>query len=93
MLLHEQGVQRTTLAEVAEHADVPAGNVYYYFKTKDELVAAVIDGYVQQARQLLKSLDVTAPRKPASRRSSAPGRRSTTTWPATGARSAASAPN
>ena len=39
-LLHEQGVQRTTLAEVAERAQVPPGNVYYYFKTKDELVAA-----------------------------------------------------
>ena len=56
-LLHEQGVQRTTLAEVAERAGIPAGNVYYYFKTKDELVAAVVDGYVQQARELLKSLE------------------------------------
>lgn len=25
-LLHRQGVQRTTLAEIAEHADVPVGN-------------------------------------------------------------------
>ena len=56
-LVHEQGVQRTTLAEVAERADIPAGNVYYYFKTKDELVAAVIDGYVQQARELLNGLE------------------------------------
>ncbi len=42
-LLHNQGVQRTTLAQIAEHADVPPGNVYYYFKTFDELVDAVID--------------------------------------------------
>lgn len=56
-LVHEQGVQRTTLAEVAERADIPAGNVYYYFKTKDELLAAVIDGYVQQARLLLEGLE------------------------------------
>ena len=56
-LVHEQGVQRTTLAEVAERADIPAGNVYYYFKTKDELVAAVIDSYVQQARGLLEGLE------------------------------------
>jgi AcrR family transcriptional regulator len=43
--LHEQGVERTTLALVAEAADVPVGNVYYYFKTKDDLVSAVLDDY------------------------------------------------
>lgn len=29
VLFHEQGVHRTTLAEVAERAHVPVGNVYY----------------------------------------------------------------
>ncbi|MGI8665042.1 MAG: TetR/AcrR family transcriptional regulator [Jatrophihabitans sp.] len=43
--LHEQGVERTTLALVAAAAEVPVGNVYYYFKTKDELVLAVLDNY------------------------------------------------
>jgi AcrR family transcriptional regulator len=43
--LHEQGVERTTLALVAAAADVPVGNVYYYFKTKDDLVSAVLDAY------------------------------------------------
>ena len=56
-LVHEQGVQRTTLAEVAQRADVPAGNVYYYFKTKDDLVGAVVDGYLRQARELLAGLE------------------------------------
>jgi TetR/AcrR family transcriptional regulator, transcriptional repressor for nem operon len=41
-LLHEQGFQRTTLAHVATRADVPLGNLYYYFKTKDALAEAVI---------------------------------------------------
>ncbi|MBO0730160.1 MAG: helix-turn-helix transcriptional regulator, partial [Acidimicrobiaceae bacterium] len=35
---HRQGVEKTTLADIAEAADVPVGNVYYYFKTKDDLV-------------------------------------------------------
>jgi TetR/AcrR family transcriptional regulator, transcriptional repressor for nem operon len=43
--LHEQGVERTTLAHIAAAADVPLGNVYYYFKTKDDLIAAVLDAY------------------------------------------------
>jgi TetR/AcrR family transcriptional regulator, transcriptional repressor for nem operon len=54
-LFHEQGVHRTTLAEVAEHADVPVGNVYYYFKSKDELIGAVLDGYQAQAATLIQT--------------------------------------
>src|ERR1041384_7819240 len=56
-LLHAQGVQRTTLAQIAEAADVPPGNVYYYFKTRDELVQAVIDGQLEQVRALLTRLE------------------------------------
>jgi TetR/AcrR family transcriptional regulator, transcriptional repressor for nem operon len=56
-LFHEQGVRPTTIAEIAQRADVPLGNVYYYFKTKDELVAAVIDRYKEQAELLIRSLE------------------------------------
>jgi AcrR family transcriptional regulator len=56
-LLHRQGVQRTTLAEIAQAADVPPGNVYYYFKTRDELVQAVIESQVQEVQALLARLD------------------------------------
>ncbi|MFI6939565.1 TetR/AcrR family transcriptional regulator [Streptomyces sp. NPDC050418] len=41
-ILHEKGVERTTLADIARAADVPVGNVYYYFKTKDDLVRAAL---------------------------------------------------
>jgi TetR/AcrR family transcriptional repressor of nem operon len=50
--LHEQGVARTTLALVAAAADVPVGNVYYYFKTKDDLVSAVLDAYTSDYQML-----------------------------------------
>ncbi len=46
-LLHQQGIERTTLADIAKAADVPAGNVYYYFKTKDEVIAAVIEAHTR----------------------------------------------
>jgi len=55
-LLHRQGVQRTTIAEIAEAADVPPGNVYYYFKTRDEIVHAVIEAQMQEVDALLGSL-------------------------------------
>ena len=57
VLFHEQGVHRTTLAEVAERANVPLGNVYYYFKTKDELVGAVLTWYQAQAAALIDSFE------------------------------------
>jgi AcrR family transcriptional regulator len=56
-LLYRQGVERTTLAHIATAADVPLGNVYYYFKTKDDVVTAVIDERVRQAAAALASID------------------------------------
>jgi AcrR family transcriptional regulator len=64
-LLHRQGVLATTLAQVAEAAEVPPGNVYYYFKSKDDLVRAVIDSRVEQVGAMLGSLQ--ARRSPAAR--------------------------
>jgi len=56
-LLHQHGIERTTLADIAQAADVPAGNVYYYFKTKDEVIAAVIEAHVQQIKTTLAFID------------------------------------
>jgi len=41
-LIHRQGYNKTTLADIADSSGVPLGNVYYYFKTKDEIGSAVI---------------------------------------------------
>ena len=56
-LLHQQGVERTTLADIAKRADVPVGNVYYYFKTKDEVIGAVVQAHVRQVTDTLASID------------------------------------
>lgn len=42
-LFHRQGVNTTTLANIASLADVPLGNVYYYFKSKESIIMAVIE--------------------------------------------------
>jgi TetR/AcrR family transcriptional regulator, transcriptional repressor for nem operon len=55
--IYRQGVERTTIADIAEAADVPVGNVYYYYKTKDDLVAAAIAAYAQEDHELLSSID------------------------------------
>src|SRR5215469_16781598 len=56
-VLHEQGVERTTIADIARAADVPVGNVYYYFKTKAQLVAATLGGYQDTYRARIGELE------------------------------------
>ena len=57
-LLLEQGIERTTLADIAAAANVPVGNVYYYFKTKDDLVAAVVSSYIERAKAVLHEIEI-----------------------------------
>jgi TetR/AcrR family transcriptional repressor of nem operon len=60
-LVHRQGVARTTLADIAHAADVPPGNVYYYFKTKDEIVAAVVATHVDRLVDAFAELERSHP--------------------------------
>ena len=54
-LIHRQGFHRTTLAHIAEEAKVPLGNVYYYFKTKEDICKAVITERKQELSHMLKN--------------------------------------
>ncbi|MFH9350358.1 TetR/AcrR family transcriptional regulator [Kitasatospora sp. NPDC017646] len=56
-VLHEQGVERTAIADIAKAADVPVGNVYYYFKTKDDLVEAALTEHAARLTALTDELD------------------------------------
>src|SRR6185312_2772034 len=42
-LAYRHGFRRTSLADIAREAKVPLGNVYYYFKTKDEIGEAIVE--------------------------------------------------
>jgi AcrR family transcriptional regulator len=56
-VLYERGVEKASLADIAAAADVPLGNVYYYFKTKDALVSAVIESYRSRHQGMRAQLD------------------------------------
>ncbi|MDP4504951.1 TetR/AcrR family transcriptional regulator [Nonomuraea turcica] len=56
-VLHEQGVEKTTLADIARAADVPVGNVYYYFKTKDQLIEAAIAAHGHHLESVIATLE------------------------------------
>uniref|UniRef100_UPI00374DFE88 TetR/AcrR family transcriptional regulator n=1 Tax=Streptomyces lancefieldiae TaxID=3075520 RepID=UPI00374DFE88 len=59
-VLHQQGVERTTLGDIAREADVPVGNVYYYFKTKDELIQAALSEHSAHLDELTGRLEQLA---------------------------------
>lgn len=52
-VLHERGYEGMTLALVAAEAALPLGNLYYYFKTKEHLAAAVVDARVGELESLI----------------------------------------
>jgi TetR/AcrR family transcriptional regulator, transcriptional repressor for nem operon len=56
-VLHEQGAEATTLADIAQAAGIPVGNVYYYFKTKNDIIAAVIDAHEQDILGMLGAIE------------------------------------
>jgi len=49
-LAYKQGFRESSLADIAKAAHVPVGNVYYYFKTKEELGKAVVERRLEEFR-------------------------------------------
>lgn len=64
-LIHRHGVTATSIAGVARVARVPIGNVYYYFKTKDDLTRAVLAAQTEQVGAMTDELGLL--RDPAGR--------------------------
>lgn len=63
-LAYKHGFRETSLADIAEAAHVPVGNVYYYFKTKEELGEAVVELRLAEFRALREEMDrLSSPRE------------------------------
>jgi AcrR family transcriptional regulator len=56
-LAYKRGFRETSLADIAETADVPVGNVYYYFKTKEELGEALVERRLTDFRRMRDEMD------------------------------------
>jgi TetR/AcrR family transcriptional regulator, transcriptional repressor for nem operon len=55
--VYEHGIEKTTLADIAALAGIPVGNVYYYFKTKNDIVRAVVESHLRESRTLLAAIE------------------------------------
>jgi AcrR family transcriptional regulator len=56
-LFYQRGYNQTTFTDIADAAGVPRGNFYYYFKTKDEILHAVILNRLQYVQSMLEGWD------------------------------------
>src|SRR3981189_2949394 len=56
-LTYRHGFRETSIADIAEAAKVPVGNVYYYFKTQDEIGEAIVEQRLSEFQALREQWD------------------------------------
>lgn len=56
-LFYVHGYNQTSFSDIAEETGIPRGNFYYYFKTKDEILTAVLEYRHQQVEELLEACE------------------------------------
>lgn len=49
-LFHEQGYEATGVATILREAGVNSGSLYHFFSSKEDLLAAVLDRYIEKLR-------------------------------------------
>ncbi|MEM9623974.1 MAG: TetR/AcrR family transcriptional regulator [Pseudomonadota bacterium] len=60
-LFHQKGYMRVSLAEIATACEMNQGNLYYYFKTKKALAAAVLSHCDDEITGIFASMDELPP--------------------------------
>lgn len=59
-LIYEQGFEKASFADFAKAVEISRGNFYYHFKTKDALLAAVIEHRLDERRTMLRAWEKQA---------------------------------
>lgn len=65
MLFYRHGFDHTSFADIAEAVQISRGNFYYHFRTKDDILAAVIDHRVENTKRMLDDWEAAAGDNPA----------------------------
>lgn len=52
-LFYRQGFDHTSFADIAKSVEISRGNFYYHFKTKDDILDAVIDQRLKKTQMML----------------------------------------
>ena len=56
-LFYKRGYHQTSFRDISDATGIPRGNFYYYFKTKDDILNAVVDSRVQVYSGILQGCE------------------------------------
>lgn len=56
-LFYTRGYHQTSFRDISDATGIPRGNFYYYFKTKDDILNAVVESRVQVYGDILKACE------------------------------------
>ncbi len=56
-LFYSRGYNQTSFSDISDETGIPRGNFYYYFKTKEDILAAVVDARLSEFKTLLLSCE------------------------------------
>jgi TetR/AcrR family transcriptional repressor of nem operon len=65
-LFYRQGYEHTSFSDIADAVEISRGNFYYHFKTKDEILDAVINVRLADTRAMLEQWEIEG-KQPADR--------------------------
>src|SRR5215470_8206762 len=65
-LFYRQGYEHTSFADIADVVQISRGNFYYHFKSKDEILDAVINARLANTRKMLEQWEIEG-KEPADR--------------------------
>jgi len=57
-LFYRQGYEHTSFSDIADAVKISRGNFYYYFKTKDDILDAVINLRLSKTRKMLDQWEI-----------------------------------
>ena len=60
-LFYRRGYNQTSFQDISDATDIPRGNFYYYFKTKEDILNGVIDARVVSLSAMLSNYDAEMP--------------------------------
>lgn len=56
-LFYTRGYHQTSFRDISDATDIPRGNFYYYFKTKDDILNAVMESRVQAYGEIMQACE------------------------------------
>jgi len=60
-LFYRRGYAQTSFSDIVNHTGIQRGNIYHYFKTKDDILDAVIEQRAREFRVTLSAWDKALP--------------------------------